>query len=118
LRREYGQEKYTKIYGTDAWSGSDGAFVTYPASAPAAPRLVPANCFKRPAYLLIGTATFSSAMACASAAKAFDLMTIVGEETGEPVLSTGEVYALSLPRTGYTGYVTTKLFLPPGPLPP
>jgi len=118
LRREYGKEKYSKIYGTGAWSGPDGDLVTYSAPAPAPPRSPSAKRFSGPAYLLIGPATFSSAMACASATKAFDLMTVVGEETGEPVLSTGEVYAFLLPRTGYTGYVTTKVFLPPAPLPP
>ncbi|HEY0613229.1 MAG TPA: S41 family peptidase [Candidatus Elarobacter sp.] len=112
LRREYGRDKYVKIYGPEAWAARDGEIIRYGPPAPSVPKTA-ADRFTGPAFLLSGVGTFSSAMACASTAKAFGLMTLVGEETGEPVLSTGEVYEFSLPRTAYKAAVTTKLFPPP-----
>jgi C-terminal processing protease CtpA/Prc len=116
LRNEYGSVKYGNYYGALAARGRDGTVVEYPAAPPRAPR--PADLrFDGPVFLVIGPATFSSAELCAAATKSFGLMTIVGEETGEPVVSTGEVYSFPLSRTGFTAYATTKLFLPPSDLP-
>jgi C-terminal processing protease CtpA/Prc len=56
-------------------------------------------------------------MTCALAAKDYGLATIVGEETGEPAVSTGEVYALTTPGLGLRAYLTTKVFLAPKPHP-
>jgi Peptidase family S41 len=117
LKREYGRERYVSIYGTDAWSHPDGDLITYSASTPKPPRDEPGR-FTGPAILLIGPATFSSAMSCAAAAKAYALMRLFGEETAEPMYSTGEIYRLALPKTGFGVYVTTKVFLPPVPGPP
>lgn len=57
--------------------------------------------FTGPTYLLTSTLTFSSAMSGALAAKDYGLRTIVGEETGEPVNSTGEVYSFLTPAVGF-----------------
>jgi C-terminal processing protease CtpA/Prc len=116
LRNEYGAAKYASYYGALAARGRDGTIVEYPAAPPRAPRPTDLR-FDGPAFLVIGPATFSSAELCAAAAKSFGLMTLVGEETGEPVVSTGEVYSFALSRTGFTAYATTKLFLPPTDLP-
>jgi C-terminal processing protease CtpA/Prc len=116
LKREYGQAKYTSAYGDKAWAAKDGELVEYAFDPPRAPRDEPGR-FAGPAYLLIGSGTFSSAMSCASAAKAYGLMQLAGQETGEPVYSTGEIYELPLVRTGFSVFVTTKVFLPPEPLP-
>lgn len=65
--------------------------------------------FTGPVYLLISAQTFSSAMTCALAAKDYGLATVVGEETGEPTTSTGEVYTEKTPGTGLRAYLTTKV---------
>ena len=116
LKKEYGREKYVSIYGEEAWSRKDGELLEYPGAEPHAPRAEPLR-FDGPSFLLIGTGTFSSAMSCASAAKAYGLMQLVGQETGEPVYSTGEIYRVTLARTGFGAVVTTKVFLPPKPSP-
>jgi hypothetical protein len=87
LKREYGYEKYVQYYGLEAWQKKDGDIVVWAADQLRPPRDEPGR-FDGPAYLLTGTRTFSSAMACASAAKAYGLMTL-----------------------------TTKVWLPPEPLP-
>jgi C-terminal processing protease CtpA/Prc len=56
-------------------------------------------------------------MSCALAAKDYGLATIVGEETGEPVNSTGEIYSLTTPGIGLRASLTTKVFLSPKPHP-
>jgi C-terminal processing protease CtpA/Prc len=116
LKREYGREKYIAYYGDKAWNAANGELVEYSFDPPRAPAAEPAR-FDGPSFLLIGPGTFSSAMACASAAKAYGLMQLAGEPTGEPVYSTGEVYELALPRTGFSAHMTTKVWLPPEPLP-
>jgi hypothetical protein len=40
-------------------------------------------------------------------------MAIVGEETGEPVIGTGELYAAVTPNLHLQAYLTTKVFLAP-----
>jgi C-terminal processing protease CtpA/Prc len=116
LKREYGFEKYVRYYGLEAWNKKDGDLVVSVDDPPQPPRAEPGR-FDGPAYLLTGTRTFSSAMACAAAAKAYGLMTLAGVETGEPVYSTGEIYELALPRTRFSVTLTTKVWLPPEPLP-
>ncbi|MBV8602750.1 MAG: hypothetical protein JO359_14380, partial [Candidatus Eremiobacteraeota bacterium] len=73
--------------------------------------------YSGPVYLLIGTQTFSSALLCAVAARDYGLATIVGEETGEPVNSTGEVYPGHSPQLGLLFGFTTKFFTGPKPRP-
>jgi hypothetical protein len=122
LKREYGREKYVRYYGQRAWDAADGT-IFHDGGDPHADLIVhPADndpqWYKGKIYLLIGPATFSSAMSCALAAKDYGLATIVGEETGEPVESTGEVYTFTSPQLGLRAYLTTKVFLPPKPHPP
>jgi C-terminal processing protease CtpA/Prc len=52
-------------------------------------------------------------MSCALAAKDYGLATIVGQETGEPVIGTGELYAAVTPNLHLQAYLTTKVFLAP-----
>ena len=119
LKREYGRAKYVEIYGDKAWRAPDGTILrsgTDPnadliVSGPLAVR------FTGPVYLLISAQTFSSAMSCADAAKDYGLATIVGEETGEPVNSTGEVYTETTSGIGLRAYLTTTVFLSPKPHP-
>lgn len=119
LKREYGQVKYVSIYGDSAWNAPNGTLITREADPNAGlvePRPL-ATRYGGPVYLLISVATFSSAMSCALAAKDYGLATIVGEETGEPVNSTGEIYEYVTPNIGLRAWLTTKVFLAPKPHP-
>lgn len=118
LKREYGFAKYNSIYEPPAWFepneklmnvGTGRVLLTPPTKNPLR--------YAGPVYLLIGPSTFSSALLCAVAAKDFGLATIVGQETGEPVNSTGEVYGGVSPRVGLNFYFTTKFFTGPKPRP-
>lgn len=60
-------------------------------------------------YLLTSAGTFSSGMSCATAAKDYGLATIVGEETGEPVVSAGELFEFHTPNVGLLVFLTTKI---------
>jgi hypothetical protein len=119
LKREYGRDKYESIYGREAWDAPDGQLVQFesgPDDDLVQPERNPLR-FEGPVVLLIGTGTFSSAMACAVAAKDYKLATLVGEETGEPVVSTGETYDTVAPVTGLRATFTTKVFFGPRPRP-
>jgi len=115
LKREFGQQKYTSIYGLEAWEAPDGKFLEYHSALDAnlqQPAENPLR-FHGRAVLLIGAGTLSSAMECAVAAKDYELATLVGEETGDPVVSTGEIYATNAPETGLHCTFTTKVFFGP-----
>lgn len=115
LKGQYGPEKYKAIYGEQAWDAPDGKILHYgdnPNDDLIHPGPQPLR-YNGPVYLLISARTFSSAMSCALAAKDYGLATIVGQETGEPVNSTGEVYAYTAPGTGLRAYLTTKVYLAP-----
>jgi len=119
LKREYGRAQYVEIYGDKAWRAPDGTILRSGTDANT-DLIIPgplAVRFTGPVYLLISAQTFSSAMSCADAAKDYGLATIVGEETGEPVNSTGEVYTETTPGIGLRAYLTTKVFLSPKPHP-
>jgi hypothetical protein len=119
LKREYGREKYTAIYGDDAWRAPNGTYLEYHSELESdlmEPGTNPLR-FQGRAVLLIGSGTLSSAMSCAVAAKDYELATIVGEETAEPVVTTGEIYAVTAPETGLRCTFTTKIFFGPRPRP-
>jgi len=116
LKRQYGRAKYVEIYGDRAWSQPDGTLISEGAGPLFQPGPNPLR-YDGPVYLLIGTGTFSSGMMCAIPARDFGLATIVGQETGEPVNSTGEIYFGSSERTGITYSFTTKFFYGPKPRP-
>jgi hypothetical protein len=120
LKREYGHDRYVDIYGDEAWRAADGTILRF-GMDPNSDIIVPPSTldarYSGPVYLLISAQTFSSAMSCALAAKDYGLATIVGEETGEPVNSTGEIYSLTTPGIGLRASLTTKVFLSPKPHP-
>ena len=108
-----------KLYGEQAWAAPEGAIIRQEVD-PTQELVVPgplAVRFTGPVYLLISAGTFSSGMSCALAAKDYGLATIVGQETGEPVNGTGELYALTTPNLKLQAFLTTKLFLAPKPHP-
>lgn len=119
LKREYGEKKYVEIYNQEAWDAPNGKLLTF-GDDPNADLIEPRPLETRyagPVYLLISKRTFSSAMSCALAAKDYGLATIVGEETGEPVSSTGELYEYVTPNVRFHAGLTTKVFLAPKPHP-
>ncbi|MBV8639575.1 MAG: hypothetical protein JO322_15965 [Candidatus Eremiobacteraeota bacterium] len=119
LKSEYGKDRYVQVYGDEAWDAPEGTILTLgmnPDDGLIIPQAQPLR-YSGPVYLLISTHTFSSAMSCALAAKDYGLATIVGEETGEPVNSTGEIYEFIAPATKLPLYLTTKYFLAPKPHP-
>jgi hypothetical protein len=116
LKHELGIVKYASTYGPFATFAPNGMMTDFVLGRPSRP---PAQSLRYdgPVYYLIGTRTFSSALSCALAVKDFGLGTLVGEETGEPALSTGETYSFQLPNSRLNAWVTTKLFLPSKPHP-
>ena len=113
LKREYGWRTYTRLYDLRALFAGDGTIVDDPPSANlTTPRDNPLR-YDGPTYMLIGPATFSSALNCALVAHDYGLVTLVGEETAEPVNGTGEVHYVALPNSNLVASVTTKLFYSP-----
>jgi C-terminal processing protease CtpA/Prc len=116
LKREYGREKFSAIYNFGGWTAPDGSILRYPGGRLTTPRREPLR-FAGPIYVLLGTNTFSSAMNFATAVKDFRIATLVGQETGEPVVSTGEIYRTAAPNSGCGAFFSTKLFFGPKPHP-
>jgi C-terminal processing protease CtpA/Prc len=116
LRREYGWFRYASIYWIAAFMPA-GRITELPIGLARAPRATPLR-YDGPVYFLIGPGTFSSALACAVAVRDFGLGTLVGEATGEPAMTTGEVYSFVLPHSMLGTQLTTKTWMPPKPHPP
>jgi hypothetical protein len=116
LKRSYGRKKYVQIYGEKAWSKPDETLISWDADPLFKPGPNPLR-YSGPVSLLVGTGTFSSGMMCAIPACDFGLATIVGQETGEPVNSTGEIFFGTTQATGITYQFTTKFFYGPKPRP-
>jgi len=91
------------------FSGPDGTVSIFPFT----PTRPPANARRvaLPVCLLIGPQTFSSAMMLANTARRSKVATLIGEPTGEPPNSGGEVYAFHLPRSGLSGQVSSARFI-------
>lgn len=66
---------------------------------------------ERPLCLLIGPGTFSSAMMLANTARRSGVATLIGEPTGEPPNSGGEVMSFHLRRSGLNGQVSSAYFM-------
>lgn len=109
LKREYGFLRYNLQYFPPAWFMRDGSLLTqdYAWIATIRPGANPLR-YRGPVYLLIGTKTFSSALDCAQEAKDYHLATLVGQETGEPLDTTGTAYDGYTPRIGTRFQFTTR----------
>ncbi|MFN9578113.1 MAG: S41 family peptidase [Gemmatimonadota bacterium] len=77
-----------------------------PTPSPANPRRL-----ERPTCILIGPGTFSSAMMLANTARRSGVATLIGEPTGEPPNSGGEVLGFVLRRSGIVGQVSSAHFV-------
>jgi hypothetical protein len=91
------------------FSGADGTTAVMPFT-PARPA-ANARRLERPLCLLIGPGTFSSAMMLANTARRSGVATLIGEPTGEPPNSHGEVMAFHLRRSGLGGQVSSARFV-------
>ena len=92
------------------FGGPDGKIATMPLDARVTPRDNPRRVV-RPLCVLIGPGTFSSAMLLANSVKQGRLGFLIGEPTGEPPNSFGEVYAFRLPMSGLQGQVSSSEFV-------
>ncbi len=115
VKKAFGKQKYVDAYGIDAWNAKNGALITVPQEVMQPPPN-PLR-YRGKVFLLIGPGTFSSAMACAVAAKDFGLATIVGEETAEPVNGNGGVFRGVAPHTGLEFGFPTQYWFAPKPRP-
>ncbi|HKU80893.1 MAG TPA: S41 family peptidase [Candidatus Tumulicola sp.] len=109
IKREYGFFRYNLQYFPPAWFMRDGSLLTqdYTWIATIRPGANPLR-YDGPVYLLVGTKTFSSALDCAQEAKDYKLATLVGQETGEPLDTTGTAYGGYSPRIGTRFQFTTR----------
>jgi C-terminal processing protease CtpA/Prc len=91
------------------FSGPDGTTAIFPFT----PKRPPANArrVERPVCLLIGPRTFSSAMMLANTARRSKVATLIGEPTGEPPNSHGEILGYHLRRSGLSGQVSSAYFM-------
>lgn len=113
LRHEYGWVRYAEGYLLAALVPA-GTVTNLRLGWPMRPHATPLRYAGR-VYYLIGPRTFSSAQMCALAVRDFGLGTLVGEETGEPAVTTGEVYPFTLPNSRLGATATTKTWLPAKP---
>jgi hypothetical protein len=91
------------------FSGPDGTMAVIPFT-PSLPAANPRR-FERPLCLLIGPGTFSSAMMLANTARRSGVAILIGEPTGEPPNSGGEVMSFHLRRSGLNGQVSSAYFM-------
>ena len=70
--------------------------------------------FRGRVYILSSKETFSSGQMFLAVIKANELATIIGEETNQPVCSTGEIFFFNLPNSRIRTSLSTKSFIPPG----
>jgi len=70
--------------------------------------------FQGTVYILSSKETFSSGQMFLAVIKANRLATIIGEETSQPVCSTGEIFFFNLPNSRIRTSLSTKSFVPPG----
>lgn len=68
------------------------------------------NRFNGDVYLLIGPGTFSSANMLASTFSCYGMGKVVGEESGEPLISYGELTYFKLPNTKADAWASCKSF--------
>ena len=92
--------------GHEMFGGPDGKIAVLADSETTRPAANPRRVV-RPVCVLIGPGTFSSAMLFANVIKQNHLATLIGEPTGEPPNSFGEVYGFRLPLSGLQGQVST-----------
>jgi C-terminal processing protease CtpA/Prc len=71
------------------------------------------NHFKGTVYILTGPLSYSTGTCFPAAAKCYHNAIIVGEETGQPLLSNGDLNRFTLANTGLTCYTSlSKIYMP------
>ncbi len=92
-------------------STKEGSVICIPAR-PQKPTKNPLR-FKGQIYVCIGTGTFSSAVAFASAVKDYGMGILVGEETGGLATTYGNPYLFSLPSSKIEVYISQQKYIRP-----
>lgn len=108
-----------RYYAPAAWFAPEGSVVTVEVPdifARTQPGANPLR-FAGPVYLLVGPATFSSAMSFAQTVSDFGIATLVGEPLGEPANSNGEVFSVRAPRTCLNAGIASKFYYATKPRP-
>ena len=71
------------------------------------------NNFSGTTYILTGTSSYSTATCFSAAAKCYQNAIIVGEESGQPLLSNGDLNRFKLPHTKLTCYTSlSQIYMP------
>ncbi len=90
----------------------NGTYVFHPDGAGPTKRLFRQSLsFKGPLYVLIGPATYSTAVIAAAPYKYWQRAEIIGTATGEPLTFFGDNYAFDLPSTKLVMHVSHKRFV-------
>jgi len=71
------------------------------------------NRFKGTTYILTGMNSYSTATCFSASAKCYGTAIIVGEESGQPLLSNGDLDKFVLPNTKLTSYTSLSIFYMP-----
>jgi hypothetical protein len=103
--------QYLHPFGWKVWCTKEGEIAVFSLD-PETPDKNPLT-FKGNIYLLIGSGTFSSAVAFATAIKDYNLGKIIGEETGGLASAYGDIYSFDLPNTNLQAGVSHKHFYRP-----
>ena len=113
VKAKYGFVGYlSRYFAPAAWFAPEGSVVTVEVPdifARTQPGANPLR-FAGPVYLLVGPATFSSAMSFAQTVADFGIATLVGEPLGEPASSNGEVFSVRTPRTCLNAGIASKFY--------
>jgi|GEM_PF-1430809 len=68
------------------------------------------NRFKGKVYLLTGPRTYSASTMFAAMAKCYTDAVLIGEETGQPLISNGDIARVSLPNSGLRLYTSLSIY--------
>lgn len=71
------------------------------------------NKFKGKVYLLTGPRTYSASSMFVAMAKCYSEAILVGEESGQPLISNGDITRLSLPNSGMNLYASLSIYYLP-----
>jgi hypothetical protein len=110
-KRSYGKDRYSDIYGEDAWSAPNGTLLRV--SGDWQPRAPFGKGFPGRVFILVGAGTFSTAAIFAAAAQDARAALILGQESGGLPTLYGELFDFSLPASALEATVSTKYFVRP-----
>jgi len=69
------------------------------------------NSFKGPLYILTSPMTYSTAAFFANVVKCYNIGTVIGQETGQPMICYGDIFKYSLPNTKLPCHISKQKFV-------